>query len=164
MVPVREYRLSITDVGNGQFRLVYDGNDRIRDVSELIAVDPQTFNDEQFRHNLRLAVRISGTQDLTSTAFLRMVNLDRGGIRTDTRNVYLNRISQLADGEFTVTYGFTADDASYTTVINTEYLSGSDDNVDFIVSNIAAFLRCHGMTAFNQAAIDAIQATTFRGF
>lgn len=166
MPTVRQYDVTLADLGNGFVSLHYDGVDETHEATQFFP-GTETFDENQFLHNLRLVYQITNQSDPTSTAFRHLVNTLRGGVKCSTRTAFLSSVTQIDGSDpirWQIQYGYSVDDASYGTQVDAEWLAQSDNNSLRVVANIGSFLRVNGFSSMTAEAIAAVNATKFRGY
>jgi hypothetical protein len=160
--PVRQYSVVITPIDSVAARIQYDGVDETIPIDELF--NP-ALREPQIVHNLRLAMRITN-QDPTSQLLRNFVNITRGGLQLASGVIYLGSIRETETPDlYSVTYGNVfVDEASFGMQVSREEFESSPTDLNYLLWNIASFLRIRGFTLLTSAALEAIQQATFRAF
>lgn len=120
-------------------------------------------SDRQILHNLQLTAEICGIPDPTADPLRRVINLERGGLKTAAGRVYLGPIT--TDGDtYRLTYGPTTDTTDYGIEFSVDdWLNRRTSPLD-VIANAAGRLAAVGIRRLDAAALVELNAHTWRGF
>jgi len=160
MEPIRQYGVTLTLIDADNVWMQWDGRDETVDVREFFRTD---VTDEMIWQSLRCFMAIENKTDPTAQSVIDGIR-DRGGIQTPSQPIFVGSITQRANGEFQLNYGYTAGDSSNGLGFSRDELEQRPKDPRLLAWQIGAFLRFAGHASLTPDAIAAVQSRSFRGW